>query len=81
MKSLSAGIALGLLAVLLIAPGPAAAQFGDGKPQCGLGNRFEPGPIVNGHQRQPTQREFDARMQILQEEAKIRVMLGCDSLP
>ena len=70
-----------LLAVCLIAPGTATAQIGDGKPQCAIRAKFEPGPIVNGHQRQPTQREFDARMQILQEEAKIRIMQGCDSLP
>ena len=25
-------------------------------------NRFEPGPIVNGHNRQPTPAEFEARM-------------------
>ena len=81
MKSLSAGMALGLLALFVVAPGTATAQIGDGKPQCAIGVKFEPGPIVNGRQRQPTQREFDARMQLLQEQAKVRIMQGCDSLP
>jgi len=31
------------------------------------GHRFEPGPIVGGHSRQPTVREFQARMAQLWE--------------
>jgi hypothetical protein len=34
---------------------------------CIVGYRFEPGPIVGGHSRQPTVREFQARMQELWE--------------
>jgi hypothetical protein len=34
---------------------------------CIVGHRFEPGPIVGGHNRQPTIREFQARMQELWE--------------
>ena len=35
-------------------------QFGGTEP-CIVGYRFEPGPIVGGHYRQPTQAEFEAR--------------------
>ena len=34
---------------------------------CIVGHRFEPGPIVGGHYRQPTVREFQLRMQELWE--------------
>ena len=34
---------------------------------CIVGHRFEPGPIVGGHNLQPTVREFQARMQELWE--------------
>lgn len=52
----------GLLAVA--SPGSAAAADGLGEMKsiayvCGHG--FEPGPIVNGHNRQPTPAEFEAR--------------------
>jgi hypothetical protein len=33
---------------------------------CPAGPRFLPGPIVGGHNRQPTQAEFEARMRELQ---------------
>jgi hypothetical protein len=36
-----------------------------------VGHRFEPGPIVGGHNRQPTVREFQARMaQLLESEQR-----------
>jgi hypothetical protein len=61
------------LAVILAAarPGPAAADEGEGTQSegaepCIVGHRFEPGPIVNGHYRQPTRAEFEARMRELQ---------------
>jgi hypothetical protein len=47
----------GRSAVALPAPG-----------SCTIGHRFEPGPIVGGHNRQPTLREFQARMAQLQLE-------------
>jgi hypothetical protein len=81
IKVLSSGIAFGVLAVLAMSAGTATAQIGDGEPQCAIGLKFEPGPIVNGHQLQPTQREFDARMQLLQERARTRNMQGCAPLP
>jgi hypothetical protein len=34
---------------------------------CIVGYRFEPGPIVKGYRRQPTVREFQARMLVLRE--------------
>jgi hypothetical protein len=34
---------------------------------CIVGHRIEPGPIVGGHNLQPTVREFQARMQELWE--------------
>jgi hypothetical protein len=36
-----------------------------GSESCVVGHRFEPGPIVEGHNRQPTQPEFSARMRKL----------------
>jgi hypothetical protein len=35
--------------------------------ECMVGHRFEAGPIVGGHNRQPTVREFQARMAQLRE--------------
>ena len=78
MKPLLATIAFGLLGMLLVSVGPATAEINDVATQCAIMNRFEPGPIVNGHQRQPTPREFDERRQILEEQAKLRDLLGCD---
>jgi hypothetical protein len=42
------------------ADGSEGTQFGRTEP-CIVGHRFEPGPIVGGHYRQPTQAEFEAR--------------------
>jgi hypothetical protein len=60
-------LACSLLAMLAAAQSaPAAAdgsegtQFGRTEP-CIVGHRFEPGPIVGGHNRQPTQAEYEAR--------------------
>jgi hypothetical protein len=56
-------------AVIVVAvPGPAAADnLGEAKSEetAWCGRRFEPGPIVNGHNRQPTPAEFEARRQEL----------------
>ena len=70
--SLSALI-LALAAVLAAAQSdPAAAEDSGAIPLraangCIVGHRFEPGPIVNGNHRQPTAREFEARMRVLRE--------------
>ena len=56
-----AALALG---VTLIA-GAAVARIGDAAEPCAIVHPFEPGPIVNGHHRQPTQGEIEARMQEL----------------
>ena len=52
-----------MLAVALA--GPAVAVGGAGTRSGIVGYRFEPGPIVNGHNRQPTRAEFEARMREL----------------
>jgi hypothetical protein len=58
-----------LLACTVVQPNAAAAIDSKG-PQYAAGHvcghRFEPGPIVNGHYRQPTPAEFEARMRQLQ---------------
>jgi hypothetical protein len=62
MKSQLVGSALGLI---LIFAGGAMAQTTDEAERCVTGHRFEPGPIVNGHHRQPTLGEVEARTQQL----------------
>jgi hypothetical protein len=62
-RSLAAMIFVTVLAlgVLLICSWAAMAQPGGGTRPCFAGHLFEPGPIVNGHNRQPTQAEIDER--------------------
>jgi hypothetical protein len=57
-----AALALGLI---LMSARAATARTGDVITPCVIAHRFEPGPIVNGHHRQPTQSEIDARAQEL----------------
>jgi hypothetical protein len=60
-------LACGLSVTLAVAqPSAAAADDSGGTPSegtqpCIVGRRFEPGPIVDGHNRQPTRAEFEAR--------------------
>jgi hypothetical protein len=60
-------LACGLSVMLVLAqPGAAAAEDSEGTPSegaqpCIVGHRFAPGPIVDGHNRQPTRAEFEAR--------------------
>jgi hypothetical protein len=49
----------------LISAGNAMAQTGAETGTCIIGHRFEPGPIVNGHNRQPTPAEIESRTQQL----------------
>jgi hypothetical protein len=63
-------LACGSMLVVALAS-PAVAVDGAGTrteitQSCVVGYRFEPGPIVNGHNRQPTRAEFEARMRELQ---------------
>ena len=64
------------LIVALLAAAPAAASDRGAIPlqartPCMVGHRFEPGPIVGGHNRQPTVREYQARMaQLLEFEQR-----------
>jgi hypothetical protein len=70
----SFGGSIFLIVALLAAarPVPAAADDRGAIPvqaqtPCMVRHRFEPGPIVGGHNRQPTVREFQARMAQLLE--------------
>jgi hypothetical protein len=54
-------VALALLGSILISVGVAKAQTPDGTEACITVHRFEPGPIVHGHHRQPTSGEIEAR--------------------
>jgi hypothetical protein len=69
-------LACGLAAMLAVAqPGSAAATDGEGTQsegaqRCIVGHRFEPGPIVDGHNRQPTRAEFEARTRELRALAQ-----------
>jgi hypothetical protein len=70
--------------VAIVSPGSAAAVDGagaqsEGAEPCIVGHRFEPGPIMNGHNRQPTRGEFEARMQELR--ALIQRTAGCSAPP
>jgi hypothetical protein len=47
--------------VMLFSACAATAQQTDEIVPCLTGHLFEPGPIVNGHHRQPTQAEIDGR--------------------
>jgi hypothetical protein len=46
---------------LLISAQAATAETSVRIAACATGHVFEPGPIANGHRRQPTQAEIDAR--------------------
>jgi hypothetical protein len=76
----------GLSAMLTIAqPGWAAADIGggaqsEGAVPCVIGHRFEPGPIVGGHYRQPTPAEFEARTRELMAWSQ-RSAGSCSSPP
>ena len=69
-----------LFTVIAVAPpSPAAADnLGEAKFEgtASCGHRFEPGPIVNGHNRQPTPAEFEARRQELQMLDSIQSQAG-----
>jgi hypothetical protein len=63
-------VALALLGSILIPVGAAKAQTADGTEACITGHRFEPGPIVHGHHRQPTSGEIEVRTQQLRAWSK-----------
>ena len=81
MKSLSVAAVVGVVGLCLVPAGRANAQTGEAKDLFAMGVKFEPGPIVNGHPRQPTAKEFEARMQVLREQARIRTALGRGAQP
>lgn len=61
-------LAAAVLSLLLISIGPCAAQSDDQPKPCLAEHRFWPGPIVNGHNRQPTAAEFERRVRELQAQ-------------
>lgn len=73
MKPQLVALALGLI---LLSARAAMAQTSDGTEPCVTGHRFELGPIVNGHRRQPTPGEFEARMRELRARSK-----NCSAAP
>jgi hypothetical protein len=74
----SFGVFIFIIVILVTAarPSPAAAEDRDAIPlqartPCTVGHLFEPGPIVGGHNHQPTIREFQARIaQLLEFEQR-----------
>jgi hypothetical protein len=76
MKPQVVAFALGLM---LISAGESFPGTIGGTVMCGTGCRFEPGPIVNGHHRQPTPREIEARLQRLQALNKARACSCLDA--
>jgi hypothetical protein len=71
MKSQHVALAFGLI---LISAQAAPAQTA-GTPPCITGHKFEPGPIVNGHHRQPTAGEIEARTR----ELRTRISMSAGS--
>ncbi|HET6234842.1 MAG TPA: hypothetical protein VFE41_07740 [Acetobacteraceae bacterium] len=69
---LVAAVFIGALALglALVSARSATAQTGDGTRPCIIEHRFEPGPIVNGHHRQPTFGEIEARTRELWARSK-----------
>lgn len=76
MKPQPVAWALGLI---LMSATNAVAQTNDRTGSCATGHRFEPGPIVNGHHRQPTLGEVEARTQQLRFWYKVNA--GCSATP
>ena len=57
---------------LILASAPAVmAQTAAGTESCVIWHRLEPGPIVNGHRRQPTPGEVEARTRELRALSKM----------
>src|SRR5437879_2338253 len=59
------------VSLILVSASAAMAQSGAGMEPCITFHRFEAGPIVNGHRRQPTPGEVESRMQELRAWSKI----------
>src|ERR1700761_5903570 len=72
-------VALGVGLVLMSAA-HAVAQTNDRTESCPVGHRFEPGPIMSGHHRQPTLGEVEARTQQLRLWNKVNAG-SCPATP
>jgi hypothetical protein len=59
------------ISLILVSAPAAKAQTGAGTEPCVTWHRFEPGPIVNGHRRQPTPREVEVRKRELLAWGKV----------
>jgi len=59
------------ISIILISAPAALAQTGAGPAPCAIWHRFVPGPIVNGHRRQPTPGEVESRLRELQALSKM----------
>jgi hypothetical protein len=66
------------LIALLAAAWPNSATAIQAGTSCMVGHRFEPGPVVGGRNRQPTVREFQARMAQLRELEQRDAHLGAN---
>lgn len=60
----------GLFVIIAVARPAAADNGGEETVSYVCGHGFEPGPIVNGHNRQPTPAEFEARTRELEMLSK-----------
>jgi hypothetical protein len=59
------------ISLILSSASAAMAQTVAGTESCVIWHRFEPGPIVNGHRRQPTPGEVEARTRELRALSKM----------
>jgi len=82
---LSFGAFIFALIALLAPPWPNSATAEErgaipiqAETSCMVGHRFEPGPVVGGRNRQPTVREFQARMAQLRELEQRDAYLGAN---
>ena len=71
-------VALAISLLMVSAPAAAAPASATAAP-CTVWHRFVPGPIVNGHHRQPTPGEVEARLRELQALRKMNP--ACSTMP
>jgi hypothetical protein len=66
---------------LLVVSTPVVMAQASARPApCVIWHRFVPGPIVNGHRRQPTPSEVEARLRELQALSKMNAG-ACSTMP
>lgn len=67
------------ISLLMVSTPAAAAPASATAAPCTIWHRFVPGPIVNGHRRQPTPGEVEARLRDL--EALRKMNPACSTMP